>query len=202
MAEVTHVSQAQRGQTAPASQSSETSAFPTYIRPQHLSTSCISVRWKPVVDKPEVHMHSTGPLVQSPYATATKLTRRSPLDKTRLLADPAVQDLMAESGARRTLFTNIKDNGPHINTNLLRFTREFTFTGNLHKDGGTSYAPTICSGNWVEERQEDKYASGFHARELGFTKIYATEHSSSFAPPTEKVKRFLSSVLLSAICAP
>lgn len=75
----------------------------------------------------------------SPYmkAAGSTLTQKGPLDRTRLLIDPQVQDLAAESGSRRTLPTNIKDNSPMINTNMLRFEREYNFiSSGLHKDGG------------------------------------------------------------------
>ena len=144
------------------------------------------------------HLHSPGGSHQrSPYQAAphalhkkahSTLTRHAPVDRTKsLFADTMAQDLAAESGSRRTLSTNIKDLGAHNNNNSLRFVRAYSYTSCLHPDGGPCYSPTICSGNWVEERLEDKYASGFHARELSRGRSHQTEHSARFGPPSEKV---------------
>ncbi len=99
-----------------------------------------------------------------------------------------LQDLEAETGARKSLDTNIVDWGPHNNTNMLRFTRQYNYVNNFHNDGGPSYSPTACTGRWFEERCDEKFRSGFHARELGLQKIYMTEHQARFKPPDHKVR--------------
>ncbi|GAX73975.1 hypothetical protein CEUSTIGMA_g1425.t1 [Chlamydomonas eustigma] len=124
--------------------------------------------------------------MNSSASIGTTLGRRPPTDKTQLLVDTGAQDLNAEVGIRRSLDTNIVDLGSHVNVNMLRFEREQGFTSKLHKDAGPVYSPSACTGNWVEERHEQSYSSGFHPRELGFTKLYQTEHSARFTPPTKK----------------
>lgn len=129
---------------------------------------------------------SVPTFMNSSAFTGSTLRRCPPADKTQLLVDTTAQDLNAEVGIRRSLATHIVDLGPHVNVNMLRFEREQGFTSKLHKDAGPVYSPTVCTGNWVEERHEQSYASGFHPRELGFTKLYQTEHSARFQPPTKK----------------
>ena len=62
-------------------------------------------------------------------------------------------------------------------------------------DGGWQYSTALtCMGNWVEERADATYqGSGFHAKELGLSKLYNTEHLEHFKPLSEKVRTGLMS---------
>lgn len=71
---------------------------------------------------------------------------------------------------------------------LARFQRQQGTNVTLKHDGGWNYNPQVCVGNWGEERQEPGYSSGFHARELGFTKRYETEHNAAFKPHQPEVR--------------
>lgn len=115
--------------------------------------------------------------------------RKSPVnmkDRTQLLTDPRAQDLVADTGAKRSLNTNIRDLGPSNNTNALRFKRGQSYSSNLVLDGGPNYTPNTCVGNWSEERQDRDWNSGFHARELGFQKIYQSTYTVGFRPTSSR----------------
>lgn len=109
------------------------------------------------------------------------------LDTTKQMSDFRVQDLLSQPGVRQRLATNIPDStGARNNVNKLRFQREQAFVEPLLKDAGTVYTTNACIGNWVEERRDPDFKSGFHARELGMSKIYQSEHMDRYtAPSTE-----------------
>lgn len=39
-------------------------------------------------------------------------------------------------------------------TCVCRFTRKQDYAAAMVHDGGTTYTPSVCTGNWVEERAE------------------------------------------------
>eukprot|EP00798_Chlamydomonas_sp_ICE-L_P025615 gene25615-11268_t len=107
------------------------------------------------------------------------------LDASRHYVKSKVQDMLVPCGAAQRQPTNIPDYSPKNNVNILRFQREQHFADNLLKDGGAEYSPTACVGNWVEERRDKTYKSGFHARELGRSNIYMSEHMDRYRPTAQ-----------------
>uniref|UniRef100_A0A7R9Z5M8 Uncharacterized protein n=1 Tax=Chlamydomonas euryale TaxID=1486919 RepID=A0A7R9Z5M8_9CHLO len=133
----------------------------------------------------ETYSRITGRYTSKQMGTGT-ITRKGPVDvNATMLRDPGAQDLASDTGARRTLNTNIPDHGPKINNNSLRYQRKQDFQNAMVHDGGANYRPAVCAGNWVEDRMEKDYASGFHARELGFMKTYVSEQNASYRPPSK-----------------
>ncbi|KAG1660960.1 hypothetical protein FOA52_005585 [Chlamydomonas sp. UWO 241] len=126
---------------------------------------------------------SCGRLTAKSLGGTGTITHTGPINvRASLLKDSAAQDLAADCGVKRTLNTNIRDYGPTINNNTLRFVRKQDYASAMVQDGGTTYSPTACTGNWVEDRRDKAYTSGFHPRELGFVKIYQSEASAQFRP--------------------
>ncbi|KXZ48780.1 hypothetical protein GPECTOR_25g364 [Gonium pectorale] len=121
---------------------------------------------------------------QSPYmAQVTAYRERSrKLDPSRLAQDPRVQDLAALPGVRRSLPTNILDGGPHVNTNIIRYKRDADFVSTTPYDGGPKYNDDVCINNWVQERRDRTYKSGFHPREIRRSGRFDTEYSARFKP--------------------
>ncbi|KAG2447151.1 hypothetical protein HYH02_007897 [Chlamydomonas schloesseri] len=114
---------------------------------------------------------------------ATYRARNSPLDHTRLLTDPKVQDWAAISGTRRSLATNVPDGGPRVNVNLLKYKRDADFTSTTPYDGGPSYNPETCVQNWAEDRRDKNYKSGFHPKEVRRPSgRYDSEYAARFRP--------------------
>ncbi|KAG2489368.1 hypothetical protein HYH03_012198 [Edaphochlamys debaryana] len=108
--------------------------------------------------------------------------RMRPLDRTRLYQDPAVQDWDSLAGTRRSLPTNVPDGGPRINNNTLKFKRDTDFVSTLPYDGGGKYCEEVCLNNYVEERRDKQFKSGFHPRELRRNDRCATEYTTRYRP--------------------
>lgn len=106
------------------------------------------------------------------------------LDNKKFLPDQRVQALYSANGDVQRKPTHIPDHSPSNNVNNLRFEREQHFVDNLLMDGGAEYNPAVCVGNWVEERRDRNFRSGFHARELGMSQIYMSEHMDRYRPKT------------------
>lgn len=107
-----------------------------------------------------------------------------PLDRTKLFTDPQVQDWADLSGRRPTVHGNCADYSPTtVNNNILRSQKQAGFTEALPRDGGPSYAATVLTDNWQEQRRDKSYASGYHAKELGLQgSKYATEYCDNYKP--------------------
>ncbi|KAG2444418.1 hypothetical protein HXX76_001171 [Chlamydomonas incerta] len=123
---------------------------------------------------------------QSPYMTqvATYRARNPPLDHSRLMQDPKVQDWASIAGTRRSLATNVPDGGARVNVNHLKYKRDADFTSTTPYDGGPSYNPETCVQNWTEDRRDKNYKSGFHPKELRRPTRYDSEYSARFKPTT------------------
>ncbi|PNH07193.1 hypothetical protein TSOC_006363 [Tetrabaena socialis] len=89
----------------------------------------------------------------------TYKARTRPLDQSRLLQDPNVQDWAALTGTRRSLATNITDAGPHVNVNKIRYKRDADYCSTVPYDGGPTYNSEVCIDNWVQERRDKTFKS-------------------------------------------
>ena len=88
----------------------------------------------------------------------------------------------------------------HPGSSPPRFQREQKFADSLLRDAGGSYEPTTCVGNWAEDRRDERYRSGWHSRELGFSKIYQSEHMERYRPHSQEYReRFLQAHLTAKI---
>lgn len=122
-----------------------------------------------------------------PKGAAATLGRSGPVDVgTCLLTSTQAQDLHTDVGFRKKLTTNIPDLSATNNNNGLRFQRKQGVTNHNPQDGGTQYVSNVCTGNWVEEQRDSDWKSGYHQQELGLKKLYMSEATRRFAPPTEE----------------
>ncbi|EFJ42247.1 hypothetical protein VOLCADRAFT_107340 [Volvox carteri f. nagariensis] len=125
---------------------------------------------------------------QSPYLAqvSTYRTRTRALDHTKLMQDPKMQDWAAIPGVRRYLPTNVPDGGPHINVNVIRYKRDADYLSTTPYDGGPKYNDEVCINNWVQERRDKNYKSGFHPKELRRGGRFATEYSTRYLPSSQE----------------
>ncbi|GLC46149.1 hypothetical protein PLESTB_001195400 [Pleodorina starrii] len=132
---------------------------------------------------------------QSPYLAqvSTYRSRSSAMDHTKLMQDPKMQDWAAVSGSRRRLPTNVPDGGAYINVNIIRYKRDADYLSTTPYDGGPKYNDEVCINNWVQERRDKNYKSGFHPRELRSSGRFATEYAARYVPSSpEYVERVTS----------
>ncbi|GFR52585.1 hypothetical protein Agub_g15178 [Astrephomene gubernaculifera] len=136
----------------------------------------------------------------SPYMSqvSTYRARSRPLDHTRLLQDPKVQDWAAIAGTRRSLPTNVPDGGARINVNILRYKRDTDYVSSTPYDGGPKYNDEVCINNWVQERRDKNYKSGFLPKEIRHSNRFDTEYSARFKPSSDEYVHRVTSTYNSA----